>query len=756
MDKWFKDKILYIIIKYNIMLNSSKSENKTVHINMKKMLENFDNLIPSILSFTEVVDVKACKYLLTLDETTFKNEFWEEGELNESGEKWKFEPYYKRIQEYCIDAIKNNGKFTMNYKTSNNKNGRIYTKTMGLQGFQFRVRGLLTRDIYKDYDMVNAHPSILLYVTNKYKIRNSMLTDYVNNRSEILEKENLTKRDILMMMNQDKPKKSKSNWVNSFQDEMKEIKLKLGERYKDITTSNTKNPKSSIMNKVLCIFENTIIMKVLKHHKTEIIVPMFDGFLIQKDTKLTADWLNDYTSKIGIKWTEKSINNDINIPDDFDEEGTIPIYDLMKVEFEKHHFHIMQPPVYAMMLKNQEGEVTPQLFNKYDFSNNTADWIDKDGKNFVGEWVKDTKHRKYNGLAFQPYAKNTADKSPKEYYNTFLPFTAEPIKSDKCDISNFNRLINSLCGQDEACADYLLKYIADIFQNPSILPERAIIIKGEEGCGKDTLLDIIMKLMGRNYCHRTEDMNTVFGEFNEAIQDKIIVQFNEIEGKDAKKYEQKIKGLITKKDMYINIKGIRQFTHRNQLRAFFFSNGKTPIQVQAGSRRWFIVKCDGELINCVDFFDNLYDVDMENQEWINTLMHYLMNIDLSNFKIKNPPQSKEHHNLKSTNIKPIYQFLIYLRDNQEESNEVFKHRQLENDFICTPSEFYSNYKNYLTEFKLKCIEDNLDIKTMTKDLLEIGINKKKIQINKFRTLYFIFDMKSVNKKLDKFDVEESE
>ena len=65
------------------------------------------------------------------------------------------------------------------------------------------IRNFLCNDYNSELDIINCCPSILLYLTDIYNIDNQYLKQYVNNRNEILEKNKLTKLDIIIAINTD-------------------------------------------------------------------------------------------------------------------------------------------------------------------------------------------------------------------------------------------------------------------------------------------------------------------------------------------------------------------------------------------------------------------------------------------------------------------------------------------------------------------------------------------------------------------------
>ena len=113
------------------------------------------------MKFIEKVNSKKCQFLLTMKkgdfETSFPNSDDDDGKSNNDCS------FYSTVN-YCRKQKKVNFALEVEYKRSvlNPISGRMYAKGASLQNLRSEVRKFLTQDIYKDYDMSNAHPSFLL------------------------------------------------------------------------------------------------------------------------------------------------------------------------------------------------------------------------------------------------------------------------------------------------------------------------------------------------------------------------------------------------------------------------------------------------------------------------------------------------------------------------------------------------------------------------------------------------------------------
>lgn len=700
-----------------------------------------------ILQFTEKVNVKRCEQILKLSQKDFQNTFWSKDEVDKDGEKesWTLRNYHKQVTHFCIDMIQNDGVKKMKYKygASGKGSGRIYTVKFGIQNLQSRLRNFLIEGIYKDIDIKNCHPTIAYDLCNQYKIKCPLLKEYITNRNEILDNEKLSKFDILMTMYNDKPVKTTNAWLILFGREMNNIKNEINENNKELysESKNIKNKHSSIFNRILSHYENIIIQNAIKEHKSAVAVPMFDGFLIDIDYNLDVDSLS--MDESSIQFIEKPFTNyvqldDSDSDDDSDDEETPPkLYKEVKKEFEKTHFMIKSPVCFLTQIEQEDGEIKWDIFKEGDFATLTAPYKYYDPftgekenpiKSFFKKWIEDPKRRCFDKMDFIPYNVKPPTYNKKKIYNLFEPFKRNYIdKKDRKETKKiFYDLLFELCGTDKIAYDYFLKYIAHIIQFPNERPNVIPVMRGGQGVGKDTLIDTIERLLSSDkYCFRTENMEDIFGNFNEPLHNRFICQFNETEGKDAVRNVEKLKGFATRNTNSINMKNKCLYITKNYFRIFIVSNNKTPVLISPDDRRYFVIKSTNKYRQDSDFFTNYYKL-LEDDDFIDSIYSDLMDIDLSEVDIRVRPKTEQFEIMKNENLKPIHHYLKYIVEKTEFNEGWMLKPKDENQVCIKPTDFYMKYKAWLeresydiNHFKqrdvlkeLECI-DHVDVKDET-------------------------------------------
>jgi len=721
------------------------------------------------LKYTEKVNLNKAKYLYKLDHDTLISEMYDPQEVNEDGHAWSVDTYIKQLKRFLKRIILKGGTLQQKYKYSSRLGncGRIYVKGFGIQSLQAKIRGFLCDGIYKDYDMKNAHPTILKYVLKEhFNYESKLLNSYINKRQQYLDKYKCNKKQILICMNSDKIMKSSNILINDIDKEFKKIQKLLWEKedfYPEYKDDKKRNKKGSFLNTICCIYENNILQKIAENEK--LAVPMFDGFFLDQfdegieiDSDEIVKTLNKYTEEYGIIWDKKEHNKDINIDEDLLLTDDNPSdYFGMKLQFEDQFFMIEEPLMFG-----KESEKDHYFYNKADFNTLTTDWsysvMDEEGgfqdKPFFIEWLKDKNKRKYKRVDFLPNF-NIED-IPENIYNTFKGFEVEADSDEiEADIQYFLDHLLLLSNSNIEVQQYLIKYLAHMIQKPQELPEVAILLRSQQGVGKDALIDFMEKIIGQDYVYRTENCEDLFGSFNPCLKNKLIIQLNELQGKDGFHNKEKIKNLITTKRVNINEKGIKQYSLTNYSRLFIFSNNLTPIEIPADDRRWMVIKCGNPKNR--EYYNKLYKL-YNDEAFIQSLYSYFKNYELKKFDPKTERVITDvYQSMQEQQTHPLYKYLLENFNSQNEYKNTFSkyiiHKKT-NNILITSSVFYESFNSYL-HYK-KQLYFKHDFKTIKLLLSDIDVIHKSIKVKGEVRPYYIINQNKLIEVLKNKGIQEEE
>ena len=698
--------------------------------------------------YTEKVNLKIAKSIMNLDNDYLISNMYDKDE-NPEDDSYNYRDslnYIEKVKNYCKKMVISKGEIKQKYYCSkkNNNKGRLYVKGFGLQNIQNKIRGLLVNGIYSDFDMVNAAPSIIEYILKtKYPLKNyPNLKNYVDNRKKILEHYGLKKIDVIKCIFSDKKTFSSNKFLSAFDKELKLIqediyKLDL---FNDLKDETKKNIKGSYLSKVIHIYENKILMDCKKNINCA--VPMFDGFLSEDSEEQSLKILNN--NKYGIKWISKPHNTSIELDEGLCIEDDVKDYDYMKIEFENCRFMIKYPPMFGEEYENEKGKLEVNISKKAEFEiivkhityDNLLRGIPIKSE-FFKSWLSDCNKRTYQKLDWIPDNNFESDK----VYNCFNGYeiNSEPTNYKKDSVDIFLNHLNHLVNYNEKCFNYLVKYWAHFFQKTEEHPRVGLLFKSKQGSGKDTMIDIIEAIVGKNYIFRTADIKKVFGDFNDSMYKKLILQLNEMEGSDGFSNKEKIKDLITADSFNINPKHFKAFDAKSYIRLIIFSNNKRPIDIPADDRRFVIFKC-ADKINNYEYYSKLHSLK-KDEEALKSILSYFKSVDISDFiPSENRPITEAYEELKEASFNPLHTYLYETFKNddykKEFENEYVIHKKTKNILIQSTS-LFKNFRFYLDDNGLT--KYKTDFKRVKSILSDINILKQSKKIKSSVKDYYIIN-----------------
>lgn len=282
---------------------------------------------------TEFVNRRQAEFVLSLTQNEIYDLFpgaaadenGEHSRTSKALKNFKLTPYYycQCIKTYLKSHQKNNwAGIEVKYGFSkNNEEGRMYSKeSMSLQRIHNSLRSFLTKGIYHDYDMKNAHPAILCWLCEEEGLPTTHQRNFIRNRAKLIADAETNKVVMLTKLNTDNARfpGKQSKDLKLLVDEWNTVKKALYNLNKDkYKTTNTKNPISSVVNKLMCIKENELLSNVVGDSSD--VVLMFDGFMSREELDISS-----FPREITV-WDEKPIESDVEIPEDFEFKETLPL-----------------------------------------------------------------------------------------------------------------------------------------------------------------------------------------------------------------------------------------------------------------------------------------------------------------------------------------------------------------------------------------------------------------------------------------------
>lgn len=367
-------------------------------------------------------------------------------------------------------------------------------------------------------------------------------------------------------------------------------------------------------------------------------------------------------------------------------------YSFVKERFEKIAFMLRDTVEYAFV--KSSGDI--QIVKKKDFKDRFEDWSymevkrKKNGETcteqvpFIDKWLKDPEKRYHTHLDLIP----PPLKAPDKVYNLWKGFDIERSKVAPKDPSRVFDLIKVLCNHDMNAYEYVVDWIAQMFQFPAVKTGTAICFKSKQGAGKGSLYNILQKMMG-SLCNETADpLQTIFGTHGNLHIGKIFVAIDETGSGDTCKVLGKLKNIITSDKTIYNEKGLKQVVVSNFTRFMFTTNNSIPISLDGkDDRRYCIIECSSELIGPQnsDFWNDFYDQVVDDEGVIRGFYDALMMRDISGRNWRALPDTELRQEVIDVSTHPIvFWFDIFIRCNPIEQK-------------WTPTQLFDNYRSYCAE-----------------------------------------------------------
>ena len=637
-----------------------------------------------------------------------------------------------KFVELKLEQIRAEQPLTATYRYSKNrKDGRMFgiNSIQGVNGF---VRNFLIDDNeFKDVDIINAHPTILLNICKTHEIACPYLSDYVNNRSKILEDimeaENLTKGEakekVLIMMNSHNKKiPTKYKWLKGFKNEMYDIRETLikeedfGYIYRYIEEEDANNLEGKFLNHILCIEENKILQVIIKECgklNLKIFALMFDGLILYNNNELKDyEDLLDYLSEIvanntihkNIKFSFKPIESPIIMPIDYEAEKIEKKtdYEKIKEEFEKENCKV-DINFYCNGNQYSKNDFITKYMNFY------ADYFQVDkftSISFIDKWLKDANARTYEKVGI--YVDES--KCPKNVLNLWDKW--EILKHEKIDDDNdynkkgleyFINHIKVLVNYNEELYEFVMMWLGQMFQYTETKTIELIFVS-MEGSGKGLFLHFLKTIMGnKKVFETTNPQRDIFGNFNPLMKDSVLVVFNEANKSNFYNANDMKKALITDKTLIINAKGKDSIEVNSNHRFITFTNNADPSS--KNKRRDLFIRCSDDKIGNKEYFNEGFKYADDKNVCL-YIYEYLMinkvNRTITQFDI---PKSEYDEAIQAEQRNIVLLFLEDLSseyidiDNtyteEKENNDMYK------DFIRFKNSIHSNYDMTPIAFHMK-------------------------------------------------------
>lgn len=235
-----------------------------------------------------------------------------------------------------------------------------------------------------------------------------------------------------------------------------------------------------------------------------------------------------------------------------------------------------------------------------------------------------------HGIGYYPDEK----KLPAKVFNTFQGFGCLPHQGDISLIQNHIKEI--ICAGDDKSSSYFIQWLAHILQKPTQKPTVAILMKSAEGTGKGTLFKLLKKILGAN-AHQVNGSYQLTGRFNGIVAGRLLIFGDEVDMTDKGVFDR-AKGIISEDTISLELKGIDPEPVQNLARFIFAGNHDRILRAGTRERRFLVLEPSDKMIDSTAYWDALNT--QINNGGAEAFMHYLLQLDISNFNPFKAPATR--------------------------------------------------------------------------------------------------------------------
>ena len=561
------------------------------------------------LNIREAIDKTKLSYLLdTYDEA----EFLEDTDAMPRNAH----QYYVKLIKYLDQKFKSDSPFVRYKHAKNRKDGRMFS-TDGIQQILKNVRNFLAPEGAIEIDIISAHPQILHNICDYHKITCSCLTDYINNRQNILDaisiEDDITKEEakkkVLIATNTNTRLATQNKWLKSYISEVKKIRTELQsvsdyDYLKEI--ANKENFDGSFINHILCVYEDQILQVMRTYYEgltCETWALMFDSLIMYPTNVPIEECFTELEELIStkipimktIKLKRKELTTTIEMPSSY----SIKLkddYEKVKEKFELTNCKV-DCVFYCNANQYSRAEFCIKYGNLFFYENNKP-------KLFINAWLIDEKLRYYDNVGMYPNSNKYM--CPSNTYNLWVDWNIcgvlPPYDEDVDDLGLefFINHIKLLCNFDETLTAFVIRWLAQFLQYTHIKTIELIFISSE-GAGKGLFLEFLRTIMGsKKVFESTDPQRDIFGQFNTLLKDSVLVVFNEANRSNFFNQNDKKKALITDEVLTINDKGKSSYQINSNHRFITFTNNPDPSM--KNKRRDLFIRCSDSKIGNKEYF----------------------------------------------------------------------------------------------------------------------------------------------------------
>ncbi len=203
---------------------------------------------------------------------------------------------------------------------------------------------------------------------------------------------------------------------------------------------------------------------------------------------------------------------------------------------------------------------------------------------------------------------------------------------------------------NQKIADYIIRWIAWMFQNPGVPAEAAVVLRGSEGTGKGIVGNALKRIMGTHAVHVTSPDQFVTARFNRHMQECVFFFADECYWAGDRAHEGKLKGLITEPSFRVEPKGVDSYEVDNAMHILISSNNRWVVPAGSDARRFVASDVSPVRRGDLNYFEAL--LHEQANGGLEGMLHDLVTLDLCGWHPRQIVDSSALRDQKERSLQP--------------------------------------------------------------------------------------------------------
>lgn len=271
-------------------------------------------------------------------------------------------------------------------------------------------------------------------------------------------------------------------------------------------------------------------------------------------------------------------------------------------------------------------------------------------------WLEWPMRLELSRIVYEPGAEKITEKAE---YNTWPGWGCEPKKGS---VEPWRKLLDHLFQGKPAERDWFERWCALPLQQPGVKMYTAAVLWGvATGTGKSLTGYTLGRIYGKNFTEIGD--GELQDDRNEWAVNKQFVMGDDVTGHDQRKYADRLKKMITQREMRIDQKYVPSYTVRDVIAYLFTSNHPDAFFLEDDDRRNFVHEIAGGPLPREFYREYMKWLDGDGPAF---LFHHLLHLDLKGMSAEDrAPDTSARRAMVEDGLSDLGRWVRRLRDDPE-------------------------------------------------------------------------------------------